>query len=320
MSRIVTLALAVGFAVVGIAGAASAHHNTITGTTACKAGGGWTVTWTVVNSETIAETITASNRTSVVPVGTALTGSQKRTFTETVTTKPTAALNLTLTGKWVRDGSNIYSTNSDSIEVGEFADGCIITTVAAPTVPVIDDCGPGNARFGAVPSGPWTSKANTDGSLTITANQGYSFPNGQQSVTLPAPTDSNVACPTPPTTEPPVVTPPVVTPPVVTPPVVAPPEVLPAQVLVVRAAARQLDKCGSQSDLFKVTKRSGVVYKVNGKVLRQGVWLKARTRSVTVRASAADATYQLQGRSVWKLSFTRKACANAPEIAPNTGS
>ena len=68
--------------------------------------------------------------------------------------------------------------------------------------------------YGTVPAGQWTSVVNPDGSLTITANPGYAFPNGQQSVTLPVPTDSNVACPTPP------VTPPVVTPPVVTPPVV----------------------------------------------------------------------------------------------------
>ena len=383
VSRIVTLVLAVGFAVVGAAGAASAHHNTVTGKVTCKdGGGGWVVTWTVVNSESIPETITASNRTSVVPVGTGLNGSQTRAFTEYVVTKPTGAVNLTLTGKWVRDGQNIYSTNSDVVEVSEFTDGCKYTTVTAPTVPVIDDCGPGNARFGAVPSGPWTSKTNADGSLTITANQGYrftngqtsvtyakpkdsntpcpvvvpsvpviddcgpgnarygtvpagqwtsvvnpdgsltitanpgySFPNGQQSVTLPIPTDSNVACPTPP-----VVTPPVVTPPVVTPPVVAPPEVLPAEVRVVKAGARWIDKCGRQSDLYKVAKGSGVVYRVNGKVIRQGVWLKARTRSVTVRASAADATYQLRGKQVWKLTFTRKACAQAPEVAPNTGS
>ena len=112
----------------------------------CKTGGsGWVVTWTVANSESIPETITASNRTSAVPVGTGLNGSQTKTFTEYVTTKPTSALNLTLTGKWVRDGQNIYSTNSDAVEVGEFSDGCRYTTVTAPTVPVIDDCGPGNA-------------------------------------------------------------------------------------------------------------------------------------------------------------------------------
>ena len=85
--------------------------------------------------------------------------------------------------------------------------------VVVPSVPVIDDCGPGNAHYGTVPAGQWTSVVNPDGSLTITANPGYSFPNGQQSVTLPVPTDSNVACPTPPVVTPPVVTPPVVTPP-----------------------------------------------------------------------------------------------------------
>ena len=309
VSRTVTLVLAVGLAVVGVAGAASAHHNTVAGKVSCKQGGGWTVTWTVQNSETISETISQSNRTSVIPVGTVIAGSQTKTVTETVTTKPTSAINLTVQGKWVRDGQSIYSTNGDSVEVSEFSDSCNVTTVTAPTVPVIDDCGPDNARFGTVPSGPWTSKLNADGSLTITANQGYTFPNNQKSVTYPKPTDSNVACPTPP-----------VTPPVVTPPVVTPPEVLPAEVRVVKAAARRIDKCGRESDLFKVAKRSGVVYKANGKVIRQGVWLKARTRSVTVRASAADASYQLQGRSVWKLSFTRKACAKAPEVAPNTGS
>lgn len=311
VSRVVTLVVAVGFAVVGIAGAASAHHNTITGTVACKDGGGWAVTWTVVNSESdLSETITASNR-AVVPVGTTLTAAQTRTFAEAVTTKPASALNLTLTGKWIRNGSEIFSTNSGEIPVASFADSCNVITVTAPSVPVIDDCGPGNARFGDVPSGQWTSKTNPDGSLTITANQGYTFPNGQKSVTYPKPTDSNVACPTPPTTPP--------TPPVVTPPVVTPPEVLPAEVRVVKAGARHIDKCGTRSDLYKVAKRAGVVYKSNGKVLRQGVWLKAKGRSVTVRAAAADATYLLRGKQVWRMTFTAKACAQAPEVAPNTG-
>jgi hypothetical protein len=122
------------------------------------------------------------------------------------------------------------------------------------------------------------------------------------------PADSNQPCP--------VVTPPVV----VVPPVVAPPEVLPAEVRVVRAAARNIDKCGRDSDLFKVSRSKGIVYTVNGKVVRQGVWIKAKTRSVTVRAHAADATYLLRGKQVWKMTFTRKACAQAPDIAPDTGS
>ena len=79
------------------------------------------------------------------------------------------------------------ATNSGSIAVAAFSDGCNVTTVAPPTVPVLDECGPGNARFGQVPSGPWTSVLNPDGSLTVTANQGYSFGNGQTSVTFRSP-------------------------------------------------------------------------------------------------------------------------------------
>jgi hypothetical protein len=371
VSRVVTLVLTVGFAGVGIAGAASAHHNTITGSVSCKTGGGWAVTWSVVNSEQITETITSSTR-AAVPVGSTLTAAQTKAFAETVTTKPTSPLTLTLGAKW---SNGVTASNTGSIAVASFADGCNVTTVTAPTVPVIDDCGPGNARFGAVPSGPWTSVLNSNGSLTVTANQGYKFTNGQTSVSYPKPTDSNTPCPATVPTVPvvddcgpgnahygtvptgpwtsvvnpdgsltitanpgyafpngqqsvtlpvpadsnqpcPVVTPPVV----VVPPVVAPPEVLPAEVRVVRAAARNIDKCGRDSDLFKVSRSKGIVYTVNGKVVRQGVWIKARTRSVTVRAHAADATYLLRGQQVWKMTFTRKACAQAPDIAPDTGS
>ena len=66
-----------------------------------------------------------------------------------------------------------------------------------PTIPVIDDCGPGNAHYGQVPSGPWTSVTNPDGSVTVTANPGNQFPGGKKSITYPVPTDSNVPCPVP---------------------------------------------------------------------------------------------------------------------------
>ncbi len=296
VSRVVTLVLAVGFAVVGVAGAASAHHNTISGTVACATGGGWSVTWRVVNSERDkTETITASNRPSVVPVGTKLTAAQTRTFPETVTAKPTSPLTLTLSAKW---DNGVTATNSGSISVASFADNCNVTTATPPTVPVVDNCGPGNAHYGQVPSGPWTAVTNPDGSVTVTANQGYSFGNGQTVVTYPVPADSNVPCVV--TTE--------------------PPEVLPAEVRVVRAKARKIDKCGRASDLFKVAKRSGVIYKSRGKVLREGVWLKAKTRKVVIRARTTDATYLLKGKQVWRMKFTRKACAQAPQISPNTGS
>ena len=320
VSRALTLVLGVGFAVVGVAGAASAHHNTINGSVSCKEGGGWAVTWSVENSETRTEQITASNRPGVVPVGTQLTSRQTRTFAETVTTRPTAPLTLTLSAKWDNWATN---TSSGSIPVAKFSVDCAVKTVEPPTIPVIDDCGPGNAHYGQVPQGPWTSVANPDGSVTVTANPGHQFPGGRTSVTYAAPADSNVPCPTPPVeppVEPPVVTPPVVTPPVEQPPVVAPPEVLPAEARAVSARARKIDKCGTRGDVYKVVKRSGVVYTSKGKVLRQGVWLKARSARVIVRAQAADASYRLQGKQVWRMTFRTRPCASAPEVAPSTGS
>lgn len=301
VSRVVTLVLAVGFAVVGVAGAASAHHNTITGTVTCKSGGGWSVAWSVENSEQITETITASNRAAVVPVGTQLTARQTRTFTETVTAKPTSPLRLELSARW---SNGTTATNSGSIAVSSFADGCNVTTVDAPSIPVVDECGPGNAHYGQVPSGPWTSTTNPDGSVTVTTTPGHQFPDGQTTLTYPAPADSNQPCPTPP---------------VVTPPVTTPPEVLPAQVRVVSANARKIDKCGRASDLFKVARSRGVVYRANGKVVRQGAWIKAEKRSVTVRALAVDETFRLRGKQVWRMTFTDKPCARAPQVAPDTG-
>lgn len=306
VSRVVTLVLAVGFAVVGVAGAASAHHNTITGTVTCKAGGGWSVAWSVANSEGITETITASNRSAVVPVGTQLTARQTRTFTEAVTAKPTSPLRLELSARW---SNGTTATNSGSIAVSSFADGCAVTTVDAPSIPVVDECGPGNARYGEVPSGPWTSTTHPDGSVTVTTTPGHRFANGQTSITYPAPADSDQPCPTPPVT----------TPPVVTPPVTTPPEVLPAEVRVVSADARKIDKCGRASDLFKVARSRGVVYRANGKVVRQGAWTKAGKRSVTVRALPADETFRLRGKKVWRMTFTNKPCARAPQVAPDTG-
>jgi hypothetical protein len=293
LTRVVTLVVAAGFVVVGSAGSASAWENTISGTVECATGGGWAVTWEVVNSEDEPETITESNR-SVVPVGTVLDDEETRTFTETITTRPTADVELTLTAEW--DDGDETSTDSGSIPVKKFSEDCAIVTITPPTVPTVDECGPGNAHFGPVPAGPWTATTNPDGSLTVTAAPGNVFSNGQTSITYPAPTDSNAPCP-----------------------VVAPPEVLPAEVRVVRANARHIDKCGRASDMFRVAKRTGVVYRAGGKVLRQGVWVKATTRRVTVRARAADATYRLTGKDVWRLTFSNRPCAQPPETAPNTG-
>ena len=371
VSRIMTLVVAVGFAVVGLAAPSSAHHNTITGSVSCRDGGGWDVTWEVVNSEQRTERITGSNRPQAVPVGTTLGWNESKTFTEAITSRPTSAVVLTLDARW---SNGVTQTNSGWIAASAFSEDCNTKKVDAPKVPVVDECGPGNAHYGTVPSGPWTSVVNPDGSLTITADAGHVFPNGQTVLTYPVPADSNQPCveaapqvpvvdecgpgnahygtvPSGPWTS--VVNPDgsltitanpghsfgngqtAITLPTPTdtqqPCPVSPPEVLPAEVRVVKAKAKHLDKCGRASDLFKVSKRSGVVYKVDGQVIRQGVWLKARTLkaigakvarsyTITVRAQSADATYRLEGKQVWRMTFSTRPCAKAPEIAPHTGS
>jgi hypothetical protein len=76
--------------------------------------------------------------------------------------------------------------------------------ITVPTVPVVDECGSGNAHYGDVPSGNYTVVRNQDGSITLTAKDGYVFPDGKRSVTLPKPEETNTAvCPTnpPPTVD-----------------------------------------------------------------------------------------------------------------------
>ena len=152
-------------AVVGLAAPSSAHHNTITGYVACRTGGGWDVTWRVVNSEQRTETITASSRPSVVPVGTVLGHNEAKIFAEAVMTKPVSAVTLTLSARW---SNGVTQTSSGSIPASSFADKCSTKKVSAPTVPVVDDCGPGNAHYGTVPAGPWTSGRQL-GAVTSTA-------------------------------------------------------------------------------------------------------------------------------------------------------
>lgn len=66
--------------------------------------------------------------------------------------------------------------------------------VGVPTVPVLDECGPGNAAYGAVPAGDYTVVRNEDGSVTLTVTAGHTFPEGRTTITLPTPVDSNEPC------------------------------------------------------------------------------------------------------------------------------
>lgn len=66
--------------------------------------------------------------------------------------------------------------------------------ITVPTVPVNDPCGPDNAVYGSVPSGNYSVDRNSDGSITLTANEGYVFPDEQETYTFPAPVDSGKLC------------------------------------------------------------------------------------------------------------------------------
>ncbi|MEQ1737770.1 MAG: hypothetical protein ABL886_15355, partial [Rhodoglobus sp.] len=68
--------------VVATAAPASAHHNTIDAYVTCTDDFKFQINWTVTNSETLTEEITASNRPSVVPIGTTLGNKETKTFTE----------------------------------------------------------------------------------------------------------------------------------------------------------------------------------------------------------------------------------------------
>ena len=215
VSRVVTLVLAVGFAVVGVAGAASAHHNTITGTVDVQARvAAGPSPGRSINSETITETITASNRTvGRCPVGTParLTETSPRADE----TRPHARdrrprsrsgsrlqrSTVTLTWSTLRSGNALGQTAGPDLGTNStaasrspgrrsFSATSCITVTDASTAPVrpcpsSTTAARATPATATVPAGPWTSTLNPDGSLTVTASPGYSFPNGQTERHLP---------------------------------------------------------------------------------------------------------------------------------------
>jgi hypothetical protein len=87
----------------------------------------------------------------------------------------------------------------------------------------------------------------------------------------------------------------------------------------VKGAVKKIDKCGRAGDAFFAKRVKGVRYLVKGKTVRKGVWLKAKTRTVKVRAVASSKQYQVAGRDVWVLRFTNKPCPTPPQVLPATG-
>lgn len=119
-----------------VAGPASAHHNTISASPVSCTTAGYTVTWSVTNSESgKTEEIKESSDPSLVPVGTVFAQSETKTFVQTFTSP--RDVTLTLKGFWA-DGS-VYTSNAGSIAAAQFPTGCLEATPTVSKVqPVCD--------------------------------------------------------------------------------------------------------------------------------------------------------------------------------------
>ncbi|HNP14891.1 MAG TPA: hypothetical protein PKI99_00310 [Terrimesophilobacter sp.] len=155
------IAIALGM-VAFTATSASAHHNTINATVSCNTPTGqWNVVWSVTNSESDkTETITSSNHTDIVPVGTELGKGETKTFTQTLSA-PTD-ITLTLKAKWSNDYVN---ENSGTLSKSAFKGDCTppLTTVSANATAVNEVC-----TNGAVTKGYIQVLISTGVSYTIT--------------------------------------------------------------------------------------------------------------------------------------------------------
>lgn len=86
-----------------------------------------------------------------------------------------------------------------------------------------------------------------------------------------------------------------------------------------RGAVKKLDKCRTKGDRFAVRQERGLIYKVNGKVVREGVWLKTHgALKVVVRAFPASDKWKNVGPKKWVLRYTNKPC-HTPHNPPPAG-
>ncbi|TNM38305.1 hypothetical protein FHP29_13595 [Nocardioides albidus] len=120
---------------VSMAGPASAHHSTISGTATCgTAPNTYTIAWKVQNwsdrsdQATNVGTVTSSSR-GVVPVGASFANGETRTYTETVT--GTSPVTLTVGMVW-KQRSSITATDSGTVSV--FPECVESVTATAPTL------------------------------------------------------------------------------------------------------------------------------------------------------------------------------------------
>jgi hypothetical protein len=93
----------------------------------------------------------------------------------------------------------------------------------------------------------------------------------------------------------------------------------PPSAIRVKGTVMKIDKCGRAGDALMAKRVKGVTYLVRGNAIREGVWLKAETLTVKVRAVASSRRYTVLGQDAWTLRFTNKPCAPPPQVLPPTG-
>lgn len=187
-------------------------------------------------------------------------------------------------GVSAKDGTYI----TGEVTIKECSDS---TVIPVPSVPVIDKCGPDNAHYGEVPAGPYTVTRNADGSITLTANDGSTFPGGDKSVTLPAPKDSNQECPPPATG-------------------------------VSPTAPTSSDVCepssGATHDKLVVPSDENFTYTVNGVEKAAGSY-PATLASYTVKAVPNDGVEVKEGaKTEWTFAFTKVGCKSTTPTPPSS--
>lgn len=97
---------------------------------------------------------------------------------------------------------------------------------------------------------------------------------------------------------------------------VTPPKNAPLQV---KGAVKKLDKCGL-NNFFFAKKVKGAHYVVRGKVVREGVWLKTKTKTVKVKVVADSANYKVVGKQLFVVKFpNNRSCGIPPHKPPRTG-
>lgn len=91
------------------------------------------------------------------------------------------------------------------------------------------------------------------------------------------------------------------------------------QPIVVKGGVKKLDKCGS-NNFFFVREVAGLHYVLKGKAVREGVWIKTKSKKVTIKVVADSDKYQLVGKKRFVVKFpNNKPCGSSPHVSPNTG-